>query len=987
MATPTIKRFLAEVRLALVRREAVRAALFASSAGLTALVLGAVWASTHGPLLGTGAFLLTALAMVGAGAGFYFFGWLRPRRTWTEDRRVARFVGTAVPSVGSDLLSSVELELEPPRPYHPSDELRTALAESTAERLTPLTAHELVPSTGRPPRLALMGAVAIAAFAAFGSDLGTGLRNLVTAPEPQPFGGAVLSAQPLITNLEITLTPPAYTGLPSTSLPAASGDFRVLPGTKVDLAGAPALPARRAEMVFESKHPTLVLEAKAGRLSVSLTVKDPLEYRFLLTEPSGKRRVEARSHTIELTPDQPPTIELHAPADELDVAELRRIELAYVAEDDFGLSKLELVWTQDGVEHTKTLEPDSSTRTTAQHKFLWDLTEVDLVPGARATYRVDAWDNDTVSGPKRTSSKSYSLRVYSPREKHEELLSSQQELFEQLVTLLADRLMVAAEDGDAHVELVARTRNLATRIGTLVAALDGDPLSHDRLKKTLLGLRQRLDDSANGYDKVLGKGGHAMNRDLERRLSALDDKSVAQLEEDVLTLSDWLDRQRVESLLAVGDEIAAHQERLKKLLEEFKRTGSEEARKELLREIRKLRRQIAELEAKQRQLPKDVMDQFVNADALQLQESKDCLEEVAEHLEAGALDLAEKALQRCIDEHDQNRMQMEQSLADLRSDKFSESQKNLDEVRSKLADLTRDQQDIAQRADELWKRYAEQVDEAMKGEARETRRKVERLIGNLKKRVDRIPDKALTPFSKEEKDVVERRIEDLQRMLERGDIAEALSQAREAQTGLETMEAEMSDSAEHAGWDRRTEDTVDAIASAERAAKKLVEELSQATPTPDEIMSPSERRELQQLARRQKAAQQRAEGLQKRIDELAGELPGTTGEALRKALGGAQPHMQRAEKSMKGRDPSGAKLEGREALKSLQDGQESLRRAARNGSQVGQEIRDEPVAIPGADAYRAPERFREDILDAMKNEDAPDGYGDLIRRYYEELIR
>jgi len=987
VAPPTIKRFLDEVRLALVRREAVRAGLFASSAGLMALVLGALWASTHGPIFGTGAFVLTAAGVLGAGGGFAYFGWLRPRRAWTEDRRVARFVGSAVPAVGSDLLSSVELELQPTRPYHPSDELRSALTESTAERLAPLVAHELVPGTGRPPLLLLGGALAITAVAAFGADLSTGMRNLVTAPAPQPFGGAILSSQPLITNLEITLTPPTYTNLPSTSLPAASGDFRVLPGTKVDLVGAPALPARRAEMVFESKRPAVVLDGERGRLSVSLTVTEPLQYRFLLVEPSGKRRVEARSHSIELTPDQPPTIELHAPADELDVAELRRIELAYVAEDDFGLSKIELVWTQDGVEHKKTLEPDSATRTTAQHKFLWDLTEVDLVPGARATYRIDAWDNDTVSGPKRTSSKSYSLRVFSPREKHEELLSSQQELFEHLVTLLADRLMVAAEDGDAHVELVARTRNLATRIGTLVAALDGDPLSHDRLKKTLLGIRQRLDDSATGYDKVIGKGGRAMNKDIERRLAALDEKSVAQLEEDVLTLSDWIDRQRVESLLSVGDEISAHQERLKKLLEEFKRTGSEDVRKELLREIRKLRRQIAELEAKQQRLSKDVMDQFVNADALQLQQSKDCLEEVAEHLEAGAIELAEKTLQRCMDEHEQSRTQLEQALSELRTDKFTESQKNLDEVRSKLADLTQDQQEIAKRSDELWQRYAEQVDEAMKDEARETRRKVDRLIRSLKKRVDRIPEKGLTPFSKEEKDVVERRIEDLERMLERGDIAEALSQAREAQTGLETMEAEMNDTADHSGWDRRTEDAVDAIASAERAAKKLVEELSQATPTPEEIMSKSERRELQQLARRQKAAQQRAEALQKRVEEMAGELPGQTGEALRKALKSAEPHMQRGEKSMKARDPSGAKLEAREALKSLQDGQEGLRRAARNGQKVGQEIRDEPVSIPGADAYRAPERFREDILDAMKNEDAPDGYGDLIRRYYEELIR
>lgn len=44
------------------------------------------------------------------------------------------------------------------------------------------------------------------------------------------------------------------------------------------------------------------------------------------------------------------------------------------------------------------------------------------------------------------------------------------------------------------------------------------------------------------------------------------------------------------------------------------------------------------------------------------------------------------------------------------------------------------------------------------------------------------------------------------------------------------------------------------------------------------------------------------------------------------------------------------------------------------------------VRIPGADEYRAPEKFREDILEAMKQR-APQGFDDQVRRYYEELIK
>ena len=53
---------------------------------------------------------------------------------------------------------------------------------------------------------------------------------------------------------------------------------------------------------------------------------------------------EATPRAIEAEPDQVPAVQLMAPADTLDVANLRRVELAYVIEDDFGVTSAELVW-------------------------------------------------------------------------------------------------------------------------------------------------------------------------------------------------------------------------------------------------------------------------------------------------------------------------------------------------------------------------------------------------------------------------------------------------------------------------------------------------------------------------------------------------------------------------------------------------------------------------------------------------------------------
>jgi hypothetical protein len=44
------------------------------------------------------------------------------------------------------------------------------------------------------------------------------------------------------------------------------------------------------------------------------------------------------------------------------------------------------------------------------------------------------------------------------------------------------------------------------------------------------------------------------------------------------------------------------------------------------------------------------------------------------------------------------------------------------------------------------------------------------------------------------------------------------------------------------------------------------------------------------------------------------------------------------------------------------------------------------VKIPGADEYRAPKEFRQDILDAAKREPPPE-YREQVKHYYEELIQ
>jgi hypothetical protein len=90
---------------------------------------------------------------------------------------------------------------------------------------------------------------------------------------------------------------------------------------------------------------------------------------------------------------------------------------------------------------------------------------------------------------------------------------------------------------------------------------------------------------------------------------------------------------------------------------------------------------------------------------------------------------------------------------------------------------------------------------------------------------------------------------------------------------------------------------------------------------------------------------------------------------------------------MRARDPSAAREDARAAADALDQARQRARDAARQRQDDGSSgLGSEPIRIPGADEYRPPEEFREDILEAMKKR-APQGYDELVRRYYEELIR
>jgi hypothetical protein len=1006
-----IRRYLRAVRRRLRRREALRALAFAGAAALLLALAGGLVASVASEralvFMRQGLVLAAGVAVVAS----IVVGVVLPRRRLRRDGDVARYIGAAAPALASDLLSTVELEDElrggprraPPGGPRFSEALARALARDTHERLEVVDPDRVVPPHGL-RRAGIVLGLSLLVFAAGAviapSRLSAGFGRLVHPPPPQLHSErAIAVAEPIVGDLRLVVSYPAYTGRPPLVVPAATGDLSAPRGTRVFFETTALRPAATARLVFddpaEAPQP-LVVEGREVR--GSFLVDRPRQFRFELTPTGGRPLVEAEPHRVEVEPDRPPRVELVAPAEELDVADRRRVELAYDIDDDYGIAKIELVWKGDGKEERKVIAPPRAGARSAQAKFYWDLNEITLAPGTRIAYHLEARDNDDVGGPNVGVSRTYWLRVYSPRERHEEVLQKQQAVFEQLVRELAGRLVIGAEDIDGHLEALGGLERLTVDLGALISLVAADTLAPKGLKEELEGMHTRLEklarDEQTAVTDLSERRARAAAFVMPRAVFAeADRKIVLELERDVLAFDDWLQRQRLEELLAISDEIKQHREKLKDLLAQYSRSRSAETRAAIEREIRAIEQRIAELQAKAAQLSSEVADRFVNAEAMDAEDAADCFAEVRRLLDKGEIAAAEKQLERCSRMAEQQASALEEGLRGLRGERFNEQEKAYSELMGEVGDLERDQRRVAAEAEDLYDRYKERAAEAGRGAQTPEKEQARRTLERLKREVAEVPREGLPPFSQDEHDALKKRLEDVGSMLEEGDVAEALAMARHALEGLKLMNHDLADDlADGQPFSPRTADAAGRIEDAEPVAEQLIEELEQAQPSPGQMMSAEDRQRMAELRRRQRELRERAQRLGGKAEKRAKEMPGDSGEKAQRGLGEAAEKMGHAEGRMGAPDPLGARDDAQQAADRLGDLQGEMRRSARPSPVPGTRDgtgrdHEETVKIPGSDAYKPPEAFREDILDAMKKEKPPEAYRDQVKRYYEELVR
>ena len=1028
---------------AIRRRSLMRLALKRGAAGLAAtllaLLLLAVAASSTGP---AGFWIpLTVATLVCGVIATFAIGVVWPSRTLRSDRQAARVAGALVPPLGSDLVSAVELEATPrqdaespttaPPPGAAATTATTATtavvptatepAGAAAEGISPalvrafhahvaaavgpLDATRLLPVRPALPYLGALLAVMVVLIggARLRPDVvGRGLGTLFH--RPSRFEGAAVSAAPLVGDVRITYQFPPYTGLPDRTVEGSTGDLVAVKGTRVRLETMALGRVRQAAMLLGETGERGEIGARVakGKITAELTLMESGVYRFWLRPLLGRAVREQRPHRMEAEVDRAPRVDIHAPADRLELPTPRPIEIGYAADDDYGLGAIELVFrVDDGPEQRQLLQDGHGART-AQSKTLWDPARLELLPGARIAYRIEARDRDTVSGAKVGSSRTLYVVIARPQESIDDRLDRQREVLERLIGDLGDRLetldagsrgALSPADLDSRRAAYATLHEAEeTHLTVLGRLLDDD--RHEQtlgkpLRAALAGIADRLGRLVREEKGILGPAQEGRDGELRARaiaaalgkLDAASARHIAELEKDVLMLDDLIGRQRLEDLASLGRELTDAHQRLKDLLERYKATKSEALRRQLEREVRELRSRIADLAQKIASLKarNDVPEEWRNLpDTTELAEQAKKLDELLSQGDANAM---ERALADLGKDLQGLQKMLNDNAEGFGAQRFPQENRVVADLMKRISDLEGDERTLAgetkalseKQEAEIQKRVGQQMSDWIKKE----NEKVERLQQRLGELRTGDPESALSEEVERARDSVRQ----IKRLLGERDLAEAKSEADRAAESLDRATEHLEDGPRRKKKQEEARAAAaESVGNARGQAEEIANDIQAFLPRAEDMLSPAEREQAKGQSKRQSAIGDKTQETAEEAARRLGKTPGLeqAESELKAAAGDMREAAEHLEKS-EAKQASGAQRSAADRLAKLRD---SLQDRSLGS---GQQQRD-PVRIPGADESSAPRAWREELMDAMK-EKAPEPFRDEVRRYYEELVR
>ena len=589
---------------------------------------------------------------------------------------------------------------------------------------------------------------------------------------------------PAVDRLEMVYHFPRYTGLAPRSF-EYGGDVAALAGTRVALAVTPTIPSPGALVVMDSGD-TIALEAgPEGTFTGAFTVRERGFYgiRFLTRE--GIWVIGAPDYRIDVLRDQGPSVSFARPGRDISVSAIEEVFLEARADDDLGLSGIDLVYSVNGgPSDTVPLFGASGPplpAVTAGHTLFMEDYELEM--GDLVAYHAIARDN--APSPNEALTDIYFLQVRPFQRDYREaqggggsgggggggmeqdLSALQRQIIAASFNLVRDRDSYAPDVWEENVVSVA--------------------LNQERLREQVETLAQRIvnrgitgaDESFRRIAEALPVAVEAMNEAVDslrtlnpRGAIAPEQRSLRQLQKAEETYERFVSRERQQqggggqgrqgpSAEDLADLFELETDALRNQYETVQRSRRETADQavdEALEKLRELaRRQEQELERQRRraaaqqaqqggggsQAARDLAEQAEAAarqlERLSRQTGQRQLGEVARELQQAADAMRRSAAERGnagVAEAQSALRRLREARDQLEEARGERLQRDLDDARDRVEELARLQEDVEDRMAAMREDGPPARDEV--GDIRETKTEMAEEVGDLLARLDQL---------------------------------------------------------------------------------------------------------------------------------------------------------------------------------------------------------------------------------------------------------
>lgn len=337
--------------------------------------------------------------------------------------------------------------------------------------------------------------------------------------------------RPFLGALRLTYHYPPYTRLQPTTT-TEGGDIVALKGTRVELAAVDAGHAghgghaghagrslSEAALYLEHAETPIAMKVANDTATVQLAVRSDRRYRVILRNSDGYENANPAWYRIIALPDRMPSLRILAPGRDTDITENMVVSFLVSGTDDFGFSGMNLVYRKEpeGEERSRPVPVDTESTMISQ-PFVWDLSNENLFPGDVVSYRIELYDNDAISGPKRAVSRTYTLRFPSIEEIYDQIDDTQEQQVSDMEDMLEEQVesRKKIEELNRTLEQKAREETDGTQTQELTweqkkeieSVLDGQEKATDELLEAAEAVRsamEKLEDHDSPSQELIDK--------------------------------------------------------------------------------------------------------------------------------------------------------------------------------------------------------------------------------------------------------------------------------------------------------------------------------------------------------------------------------------------------------------------------------------------------------------------------------------------------